>query len=424
MLRKFLAGCLLVVVFSLGGGFSGATVAVAEDWPQWRGIERDGTSAETDLLEKWPDEGPKLVWLYKKAGPGYSGPAVVGNRVYLLIARKKKTQLVAINAETGEDVWTAEMGEIYRNNWGDGPRGTPTVDGDRIYALGGEGELVCARTQDGDVMWRVSMVDDLGGKIPVWGYSESVLVDGDHVICTPGGSQGAIVALDKLTGKIVWQTEDLTATAHYSSLLHAKFSPHPHYVQLLEDSVVGIAPQDGQVLWSQPWEGRVAVIPTPVVVENSVYVTSGYGAGCKLLKLAQNGNEIAATEAYNSKVMKNHHGGVVLVDGHIYGYSDNAGWMCHELESGKEIWTEREKLAKGSITYADGHLYCLSEETGELALIAASPDGWKESSRFKIDPQTTHRKPYGRIWTHPVISNGRLYLRDQELFFCFDISSL
>jgi outer membrane protein assembly factor BamB len=319
-------------------------------------------------------------------------------------------------------VWTAEIGEIFRNGWGDGARGTPTVDGDRVYALGAEGNLICAQTKSGEILWKISLEEDLGGSIPNWGYSESPLVDGDHVLCTPGGDKGAIAALDKMSGKLIWQTEDFTDTAHYASIIPSKFAAMRHLVQLTQENAVGISPADGTTLWSIPWPGRVAVIPTPVVSEGSVFVTSGYGSGCKLIRLASAGDKIEATEAYESKLMKNHHGGVVLADGHIYGYSDGVGWLCMELETGKEVWSEKEKLGKGAITYADGHLYCLSEETGEVVLIAASTEGWNEKGRFTLTPQTTHRKSDGGIWTHPVISHGRLYLRDQEFVYCFDIS--
>lgn len=394
----------------------------SEDWPQWRGLHRDGKSPETNLLETWPEGGPPLVWLYKNAGPGYGGPAIVGDRMYILVGRKGKTRLVAIDNKQGTDIWEAEIGDIFRNDWGDGDRSTPTVDGDRIYALGAQGDLVCVHAKDGSVVWKKSLIDDLGGEIPFWGYSESVLIDGDHVICTPGGDRGTIAALNKLTGEVVWQTEELTEGAHYASVVHANFTPAPHLVQLTSENVVGISKTDGKVLWSVPWPGRIAVIPTPVVSENRVFATSGYGSGCKLVELSGNASAVQANEVYASKKMKNHHGGVVLVNGHVYGYSDEVGWLCLDLQSGEELWSNNEKLGKGAVTYADGHLYCLGESSGDVVLVEASPEGWKESGRFTLNPQSTHRKRQGAIWTHPVISQGRLYLRDQDLIYCFDLA--
>lgn len=410
----------LLLAFAIGSVLIWGT-AIGDDWPQWRGKQRDGISQEQDLLQDWPAAGPKLVWMSKEVGLGYSGPAVVGNRIYIMGAKKDVSYLFCRDAATGDEIWRCEMGETYRNNWGDGPRGTPTVDGDRVYALAGFGELVCANVEDGKIVWQLSLVEDLEGTVPVWGYSESPLIEGNRLICTPGGDKGAIAALDKMTGKVLWRTEELTETAHYASVIPAKFSPLPHLVQLTQEQVVGFSASDGKVLWTTPWPGRTAVIPTPVVTENRVYVSSGYGVGDKLMSLAADKGGVTATEVYATKTMKNHHGGVILVNGHLYGFSDGTGWLCQDLETGAEVWSERDRLGKGCLTYGDGRFYCLGEGDGEVALIEASAKGWQEHGRFKLTPQTKRRKPDGRIWTHPVISDGKLYLRDQELFFCFDV---
>lgn len=392
--------------------------ASAADWPQWRGPNRTDLNTETGLLKTWPEGGPKRVWLYQNAGLGYSGFSVVGGHLYTLGARGPKEFLIALDASTGKELWSTAVDDTYPNNWGDGPRSTPTVDGDRIYALGANGGLICAQAADGKVLWRADM-KDFGGKLPGWGFCESPLVEGDLVTVTPGGSQGTIVALDKKSGKKVWQTTELTDEAHYSSIIPADLNGGRQLIQLTPKTIVGVSAKDGKVLWQSPWPGRVAVIPTPIYHDHHVYVTSGYGVGCKLVKIGPN-NE--ASDVYENKVMKNHHGGVILVGEYLYGHSDGAGWLCQEFLTGKEVWNNKQ-FGKGAVGYADGMLYCLEEGSGTVALVEASPKGWTEHGRFKLDPQTTQRKKDGRIWTHPVISGGKLYLRDQEILYCFDIKA-
>jgi len=390
--------------------------AAGSDWPQWRGPDRTDVSKETGLLKSWPAAGPKRVWLFENAGQGYSGPAIANGKYFTLGTRDGSEILLVLDASTGKELWTAKLGEILDNGWGDGPRGTPTVDGDRVYALSGPGELVCLKVADGKILWKASM-KELGGKRPNWGYTESVLVDGPHVLCTPGGAQGTVAALDKLTGKVVWQSKELTEAAHYSSIVPAKINGQAQLVQRNEKTVFGLAPKDGKLLWQTTFPGRTAVIPTPIIRGNDVYVTAGYGAGSKLVRISAD-NKV--TEVYENKVMKNHHGGVVLVGDHVYGHNDN-GWVCQDFATGAEVWMNKS-VGKGAVSSADGMLYCLDEKTGAVVLAAASPKGWTESGRFTLDPQSKIRSPKGHIWTHPVISHGKLYLRDQELVYCFDIS--
>jgi outer membrane protein assembly factor BamB len=349
---------------------------IAGDWPQWGGPNRDHISKEAGLLQKWPEGGPKRIWLSEKGGVGYAGFSVVEGQLFTMGARDGKEQLLAFGANDGKELWAADLGDILKNDWGDGPRGTPTVDGDRVYALGGKGKLVAASVKDGKILWTKSLTADLGGKVPGWGYTESVLVEGGVVYCTPGGSKGTIAALDKMTGELKWQSSEVTTDLNGSRQL----------IQLTEKQLTSVNVKDGKLLWKSPWPGRTAVIPTPVVSGNQVYITTGYGVGSKLVKVDA-GNK--PSDVFENKVMKNHHGGVVLLGGHIYGYSDGPGWVCQDFQTGKEVWADK-KLDKGAVTYAGGRLYCLEE---------------------------------GMIWTHPVIANGKLYLRDQELIFCFDVSS-
>jgi outer membrane protein assembly factor BamB len=400
--------------------------AQAFDWPQWRGARRDDRSPETGLLKEWPADGPKRLWIYDKAGKGYSGPSIVNGRLFTLGAREQDEMLICLDAATGEEKWASPIGGMFdtkmTQTFGMGPRCTPTVDGDRVYALGSSGILVCAQTSDGKVLWKRTMAE-LGGKPPTWGYAESPLIDGDKMVCTPGGPQGALAALDKKTGATLWQSKDFTDDEHYSSIVPAVINGQPQYVQRTVKSVVGISPKDGAVLWKQEYPGKTAVIPTPIVEGNQVYVTAGYGIGSMsfIVEPGNTLNMLFDETSSTGKVMKNHHGGVILLNGYIYGNSDGLGWTCQDWKTGLAVWNEKSKLGKGAISYADGHFYLLDERSGVVALIDASADGWHETGRFTLDPQATNRNPSGLIWTHPVICNGRLYLRDQNYIYCYAV---
>ncbi len=396
-----------------------ANLASADDWPQWRGPDRSDVSAETGLLKSWPQGGPKCLWLNKEVGLGYSGFSVVGDTLFTMGIRGDTENLIALKVKDGTQKWATPIGPMLKNAYGSGPRGTPTFDKNRLYALSGPGILVCANAADGAILWKVAM-SDFGGKMPNWGYAESVLVDGEQVVCTPGGNKGAIVALDKNSGKPIWQSKDFTEGAQYSSIVPTEQGGMHQYVQLTMKKLVGLDAKTGNVMWTSDWPGKTAVIPTPIVHGDEVFITSGYGVGCKLVKLESGKKAVAI---YDNTEMTDHHGGVVLIGDYLYGYSDKSGWTCLEFKTGKQVWADKKKLEKGCLTAAEGMLYLQGEKTGQIVLIEASPDGWKEHGRFTLQPQTTERSPKGGIWTHPVIANGKLYLRDQELVPCFDISA-
>jgi outer membrane protein assembly factor BamB len=394
------------------------------DWPQWRGPDRNDISRETGLLKTWPSGGPRLLWTFREAGAGYSGPAVVGDRLYCMGAEGKTESLYALDLKTQKKVWSAEVGPLFKEGHGDGPRGTPTVDGDLVFGIGGQGTLLCVKAATGEKVWSKNLKTDLGGAMMSgWGYTESPLVDGDKVVCTPGGSKGALAALNKKTGELIWQSREFTDKAAYSSVTVIDPNGVRQYCQITGESVVGVAPDDGKLLWKHPRRGQTAVIPTPVYADNLVFVTSGYGIGCNLIKLVPDGGKFKAEEVYANKNMVNHHGGVVLLGDYLYGYSDGKGWICQNFKTGEIVWAEKNKLDKGSLTYADDHLYCLGERAGDIVLVKATPDGWKEDGRFKIPEDSKIRTNSGRVWTHPVVANGKLYLRDQDLIFCYDIKS-
>ncbi len=402
-----------ILLFTLG------QAVIAGDWPRWRGANHDDISNETGLLQTWPSGGPKRLWLSKDIGIGYSTPAVAKGKLFILGTKNEKEHLFAKAVKTGETIWAIPLNSVFSNNWGNGPRGAATVDGGKVYALGAKGGLVCAdaNAPDGKILWKVDLVDDLGGKAPYWGYSESVLVDGDLVICTPGGGEGTLAALDKNTGEVKWRSGDWKDGAQYSSPVPATINGRRQIVQLTQKTLAGVSTLNGKVLWKNAWPGRTAVIPTPIIQGNQIYISSGYGVGCRKITL---GSDDSVLEDYSNRNMKNHHGGVLLKGGHLYGYSDGRGWTCQNLKTGEVVW-DSKKLGKGCIFYADNRLYCMDEGSGTVVLASADTKGWKEHGRFKLEPQTELRKPAGRIWTHPVVSNGVLYLRDQELLFAFDV---
>lgn len=391
----------------------------ADDWPQWRGPNRDDISKETGLLKKWPAGGPKRLWLNEDVGLGYSGFAVVGGTLYTQGARDAIEYVIAVDAATGKEKWAAEAGPLLQNKWGDGPRGTPTVDGDKVYAISGKGTLNCLSAADGKVLWSTRLVEDLGGKLQNWGYTESPIVEGNLVICTPGGAAGTMAAFDRASGKKAWQTEGWDDVAQYASIVPATINGVRQLVQLTGKSIAGVSPESGKVLWRQDFPGKTAVIPTPIVKGNQVFVSAGYGVGCMMVEISADNT---VKQIYANTDLENHHGGVILVGDYLYGHSNKGGWTCMDFATGKVEWTEKKAVGKGAIHCADGMFYLQDEKTGEIVLVEVSPKGFKEKSRFTLEPQTMQRKPDGRVWTHPVVSGGHLFLRDQELLSCYDVS--
>lgn len=414
LVMNAISTCSLVLALICSGALE------AEDWALWRGPNRAGKSGESGLMPQWPAAGPPLAWKASGLGAGLATVTVFKGRVFTAGEKGKGSFVVALNESDGKQLWSAPLGKAGAPGWGGfaGPRCTPTVDGDRLYSLGQYGELVCLEVATGKELWRKSLVTDFGGSVPEWGYSESPLVDGERVLCTPGGSKGAVVALDRTSGALVWQSTEFTDEAQYSSLVPAVMGGVRLCVQITMKSVAGVALADGGLVWKAPRRGAVAVIPTPIVGSNFVYVTSGYKVGCNVFRVSGTGTNLEVSQAYAKKVIANHHGGVVLVRENVFGHSDGLGWVCQELSSGKEVWVEGAKVGKGSILYADGRLYLREEnkQSSRIVLIEATPAGFKEHGRFE-QPDHSGKE----AWPHPVIANGRLYLRDQDILLCYDV---
>ena len=404
---------LLVTFALLTAAATLAAQSASVDWPQWRGPDRTGISKETGLLAQWPRSGPSVAWSAAMLGAGYGSISVQGERVYVQGMRNRQSVVSSLNRADGKLVWVRILGAAGDNDRGPGPRSTPTIDGDRVYALSETGDLACLRVSDGTVVWQRNILKEFRGGNPYWLLSESPLVDGNMVIVTPGGRGAGMVALDKMSGKTVWQSKDLSDGAGYASPIVADVGGVRTIMTFTADAGVGVRASDGKLMWrnSEAANGT-ANIATPVYSDNKVFFTSAYGTGASLLGLKAAAGEVRAQEIYFTRDMKNHHGGVVLVNGHIYGYNDSI-LTCLEFASGKMIWRDRS-VGKGAVSYADGHLYILSENN-VVGLVEATPAGYKEKGRFSITDQGWPS------WSHPVVSGGRLYIRNQGTLTSYDV---
>jgi outer membrane protein assembly factor BamB len=390
-----------------------------QDWPQWRGPKRDGVSTEIGLLQQWPKAGPKLLWGVKGLGRGYASVAVAGSRIYTMGDRGNAEYLIARSRANGKELWAARVGQPWRDG---GPRSTPTLDGDRVYALSPHGDLVCADAAKGKILWRKNLPTDFGGRMMSgWGYSESPLVDGDKLICTPGGTDATLLALDNKTGAVIWKAAVPGGDgAGYASAVVSEGAGVRQYVQLLEGALVGVAAADGKFLWRYDRIANgTANIPTPLVHGDYIFCSTGYNTGSALLKLERTGDGVNAAEVYflPARALQNHHGGMVLVGNYVYaGHGHNAGApTCVEWKTGKIVWKQARGPGSGSaaVAYADGDLY-VRYQNGVMALIAATPDGYELKGSFQIPHVNTYS------WSHPVIAGGKLYLREQDWLLCYD----
>ncbi len=393
-----------------------AQAPAATDWPQWRGPDRTDISRETGFLKSWPDGGPKLLWKATGVGGGYSTPSVARGRVFGMGYVGDEETVWARDIATGNPVWNASLGSRTPNvGYNEGPRSTPSVDGNRVYALGIGGKFVCLDFATGRLLWQRDLVREFGGRVPGWGYTESPLVDGEKVIVTPGGREATLVALNKETGQEIWRaTTPEGDGAHYASSIRAEIEGVPQYVQFLSRGVVGISAADGKFLWrySSPANGT-ANCSTPLYQDGHVFAASAYNTGGGLAKIKRDGEVFSAQEAYFTRGMQNHHGGMVLLNGHIYGF-DGGNLTCMDFKTGEVRWFDRS-VGKGSVTYADGHLYARGERGG-VALIEATPEKYVVKGQFGQPDRSG-----AAAWAHPVISGGRLYLRDQDVLLCYDI---
>jgi outer membrane protein assembly factor BamB len=379
------------------------------DWFQWRGPNRDGKSTETGLLKSWPAQGPPLAWRGTGAGIGYSSFAASGGRLYTIGGRANREYVIAFDAATGKKVWDAPIGALFSNDRGDGPRGTPTIDGARIYALGGSGDLVALELQTGKTIWSKNVLQDFGGRNISWGLSESPLVVNDRVLVQAGGPNASIVALNKTNGSVLWRNH--SDEAGYASAVLVTVGGTQQAVFFTAERALGVSVRDGRELWSyDKVANRTANIATPIVADNRVFVSSDYGTGAALLELTTSG----VREVYFTRDMRNHHSTSVLIGDHLYGFSGSI-LTAMRLADGTVTWRDRS-VGKGSLIYADQRLYLYSEN-GVVGLAEPTPTGYREHGRFRIEPGSLP------TWSHPIITGGRLILRDQDNIYAYNVKS-
>lgn len=416
--------CVLLLMLS--------SVGWANDWPQWRGPNRDGVCQETGLLQQWPEGGPKLLWELAGMGAGYSTVSILDGKLYSMGDREvdgdKAQYVYAYDLASRDERWATKIGPSHQ----DGPRCTPTVEDGFVYAIGTSGNVVCLALDDGTLVWSKNLLSDLGGASnPRWKFSESPLIDGDRLLCTPGGHQAAIAALDKKTGATIWKTSmpDIGPNgrdeAGYASIMISHGAGVKQYVQLTNEGLIGVAADSGKFLWGyNRIANRVANIPTPVIDGDFIFTSTAYQTGSALLKLVPDGDGVRAEEVYwlDKDTFQNHHGGFVKVGDTIYGgHNHNKGEpTCLEMNTGKVMW-HAEQLGKGSgcVLYADGCLYFLYED-GTAVLIEATPEKYNLKGSFKLPSRPTAT---GTAWPYPVISDGRLYLRHADVLFCYDVKA-
>ena len=395
----------------LAAALGTAQTPPAAEWSQWRGANRDGISAETGLLKVWPAGGPPLVWQATGAGAGFSSFSASGGRLYTIGARDDVEYVMAFDRVTGKKLWEVPNGRRFRNEQGDGPRSTPTTDGPVLYAFGGSGELSSIDAESGRKIWSVNAVQQLGGVTPYWGYSESPLVVGDRIVLGVGGRRSSIVAVNKSDGKVLWQQPGDEAA--YSSPVLMRTGSLQQVVFFMASRGLGVDPRDGRLLWShERAANNTANVATPVVKGNRVFFSSDYGTGAALVDVRAAGNFATANEVYFTREMRNHHASSVLVGAHLYGFNSSI-LTALAFDTGAVAWKHRS-VGKGSLVYADGRLYLYSEN-GVVGLAEASPTEYREHGRFQL------KTGNARTWSHPIISNGLLILRDQDRVYAYDV---
>ena len=394
------------------------------DWPQFRGPQRTGISQEIGLLRAWPKEGPKLVWQIQDIGDGYATPSVVGDRIFALGNRGMENEFVqALSVADGKTLWSTRLGNVGLPKQ-EPPypmaRSTPTVEGDVLYALSSDGDLACVETATGKVRWQKNLQKDFGGKPGKWAYSESPLVDGERLIATPGGAEATLVALNKKTGAMIWKSAvpggDVAA---YSSTIVVNAAGRRQYIQFLDKGVVGVDARTGQFLWRyDKTSGGPANIPMPVYHDGFVYSANARRFGGGLVQLHSTKDGVTAEEVYFERDVPNSLGGQILLDGYLYG-TNPKGPVCAEFRTGKIKW-QSEGFGPGAVQFADGKLY-IHHENGDVSLVDATAEAYRERGRFTPVNQPKRVRAREMAWTYPVVANGRLYIRDLGTLWSYDV---
>jgi len=406
--RKFVPAVLFLAVAAVVA--HAADEREDDDWPRFRGPNGDGVSRETGLLTRWPDAGPPELWRVP-LGKGFSGLSVVGERLYTMASREDGEYVICLATGDGTEIWSRRIDRPYENQFGDGPRATPTVDGDTVYALGARGALAALDVRDGEVRWAHDLVQQFGAVVPRWGVSTSPLVDGPRLLVNVGGKDGrSVVAFEKDSGKEIWHAE--SDGAGYATPLLVTVNGVRQAIFFTADRLLALAPSDGRLLWDLPWKTSYDVnAAMPVFVEpDRVFVSSGYDVGAALLRIRAGDGRAQAAESWRTREMKNQYSSSVLHDGYLYGFDDKT-LTCLNAETAERRWRKRGE-GHGSLTSADGYLYVLDAQ-GTLALVEATPEEYREHGSFRVFDSKT--------WTVPTISAGRLYVRNEAELAAFDV---
>jgi outer membrane protein assembly factor BamB len=399
-----------------------STAVTLSDWPQWLGPDRTNRSVDRGLLREWPASGPPRLWSLSGLGAGYGSVAVRADRVFVQGSDGKDSKVISVSRHTGQRIWSRTIGPSIGNTgpvadpWAfPGARGTPTIDGNRLYVLTESGDLACLRRDDGRVIWQRNILKDFGGTNIPWMISESPLIEGAHVVVTPGGPGATIVALDKMTGRTAWKSAELSDAAGHGSLIAIDVQGVRVLTTVTASAAVGVRASDGRLMWRYPRVANsTANVTTPVASGHKVFYTSYYDTGSALLSLTAQGGDVFAREVYFVREMQNYYGGVVVVGGYVYGFSGSV-LTCLDFESGVVKWRARS-VGTGSLTYADGHLYILGQDN-VVALVEASPDGYRERGRFQIADTGSLTLAY------PVVARGALFIRNQDTLTAYDVTA-
>jgi outer membrane protein assembly factor BamB len=386
----------------------------AGEWTQFHGPGRRNLSPETGLLKQWPPGGPPLVWTAEGIGEGFAGVSVAGGRIYTAGNLGGNTVVTALGLD-GKIQWQTPNGEAWTKNY-NGARGTPTLDGDRLFHESPHGDVTCMDAASGRILWTGNILREFGSQNITWGLAESVLVDGNKVICTPGGPQTAVVALDKTRGRTVWRSPSADGDlAGYASPTLVEYEGLRMILQMTGKALIGVNADSGDLLFRYRHETRYDVnATTPLFHEGRVFISSGYGSGSELVGLAPAGGRLRAEQVWAYKPLDNHHGGVILLDGYLYGAS--GAWHCLDWNTGESLYRERG-VGKGSLTYADGMLYTLGEDH-TMGLVPATPTGHQLAGQFNLP-----RGGEGKSWAHPVVCGGRLYIRHGNFLYAYDVKA-
>ena len=410
----------LVLAFITGQFCGTAAAQEKREWPCFHGVNRTIKSAETGLLKEWPEQGPELLWTATGLGKGYSSVSIAGGLIFTAGMTDKQTYVLAYDLK-GRQVWKMPNGKAWETTMSharsyNGSRSTPTYDDGIVYHLGETGRLAAFDYKTGKELWFLDLREAFDAEIPKYGYCESVLVDGDRLYCCPAGEKGFMACLDKRDGSIIWTSGDIPGTVGFSSPILSDTGGNRQLINMTSTSVYGVDPKTGKLIWSSEYKNQRSNNATDTIFyDGHVFVSSGYGKGSALIKLKTSGARVSPETVWQTDLMDNHHGGVILHDGYLYGAGhESRGWFCLDLMTGKEVWKAR---GKGSLVYADNMFYFL-EEKGTMKLVRATHEKYDEISSFDV-PEGGE----GMHWAHPVVCGGRLYVRHDDKLFVYDIGS-